>query len=222
MPIRVVLGEDNYLVREGLRRLLDTRPGIEVVAACADFESLLGAIESEHPDVVVTDIRMPPGDADEGIRVGQRLRETDPDVGVVILSQYADPSFALALLAEGSSRRAYLLKEHVHDIGELVGAIQAVAAGGSVIDLVVVEGLVADRSGRQSSPLEALTPRERAVLAEMAAGKSNAAIAQSLVITEGSVEKYVGSILAKLGIAFEREVHRRVRAVLLYLAERDG
>ena len=222
MAIRIVLAEDNYLVREGVRRLLETRPELEIIATCGDLDSLLAAVEAEKPDVVLTDIRMPPGGVDEGIQAAQRLRETSPEVGVVVLSQYSEPRYALALLESGSERRAYLLKERVEDVEQLVSAIQAVAAGGSVIDPKVVEGLVAARSRTERSPLAELTPRERDILREMAEGKNNAAIAASLFITERSVEKVIHSIFLKLGIAWEESVHRRVKAVLLYLSEQGG
>ncbi len=219
MPIRLVLAEDDYLVREGIRRLLETRPDLEVAAVCGDLGSLLAAVETEHPDVVVTDIRMPPGDADEGIQAAERLRETNPDVGVVVLSQYANPTYALALLEGGSARRAYLLKERVKDLGHLVAAIHTVAEGGSVIDPKVVEALVAENARREESPLSQLTPRERDVLHEMAAGKSNAAIAEALFLTERSVQKVIHSIFLKLGLTWETSVDKRVKAVILYLAE---
>ena len=219
MPIRVVLAEDNYLVREGVRRLLETDPDVEVACVCGDLDSLLAAVEAERPDVVVTDIRMPPGGVDEGIRAAERLRETDPDVGVVVLSQYTDPRHALALLVGGSARRAYLLKEHVDDLEQLVSAIRAVADGGSAIDPDVVDALVAERARADASPLHQLTPRERDVLREMAEGKNNAAIAASLFLTERSVEKVIHSIFLKLGIAWEPSVHKRVKAVILYLAD---
>jgi DNA-binding NarL/FixJ family response regulator len=219
MPIRLVLAEDHYLVREGLRRLLETRPDLEVAAVCGDLPSLLAAVESEHPDVVVTDIRMPPGSADEGIQAAERLRKTNPDVGVVVLSQYANPSYALALLESGSARRSYLLKERIKDLEQLVSAIHAVAEGGSVIDPKVVEALVAENARGEKSPLNQLTPRERDVLREMAAGKSNAAIGKALFLTERSVEKVIHSIFLKLGLTWETSVHKRVKAVILYLAE---
>jgi DNA-binding NarL/FixJ family response regulator len=222
MAIRVVLAEDNYLVREGVRRLLETSDDLEVVAACEDLDSLYAAVESESPDVVLTDIRMPPGGVDEGIQAAERLRETHPDTGVVVLSQFAEPEYALALLARGTARRAYLLKERVNDVEHLVAAIREVAAGGSVVDPKVVEALVAAKTREERSRLAELTPREQEILAEMAQGKNNAAIAASLVITERSVEKYVGSIFQKLGLTWEAESHRRVKAVLLYLAETDG
>ena len=205
-------------MREGIRRLLDTHPQLDVVATCGDLEGLLGAVEAEKPDVVLTDIRMPPNELDEGIQAARRLRETSPEVGVVVLSQYSQPAYALSLLESGSERRAYLLKERVEDLEQLVSAISAVAAGGSVIDPKVVEALVAANATAERSTLSELTPREHEVLSEMAEGKNNAAIAASLVITERSVEKYVHSIFAKLGIAWEENVNRRVKAVLLFLA----
>jgi DNA-binding NarL/FixJ family response regulator len=219
VPIRLVLAEDHYLVREGIRRLLETRPGFEIAAVCSDLDSLLAAVEAERPDVVVTDIRMPPGDADEGIQAAERLRETNPEVGVVVLSQYANPSYALALLEGGSARRAYLLKERLTDVGQLEVAIRDVARGGSVIDPKVVEALVAENARKDDSPLSELTPRERDVLREMAGGKNNAAIAEALFLTERSVEKVIHSIFLKLGLTWETTVHKRVKAVVLYLAE---
>ncbi len=219
MPIRLVLAEDQYLVREALRRLLETRDDFEVAAVCEDLDSLLEAVEAERPDVVVTDIRMPPGNMDEGIQAATRLRETSPEVGVVVLSQYASPSYVLALLEGGSERRAYLLKERVKDLEQLAAAISAVAAGGSVMDPKVVEGLVAENARAEDSPLNELTPRERDVLREMAEGKNNAAIAEALVLTERSVEKVIHSMFLKLGLTWETAVHKRVKAVILYLAE---
>jgi DNA-binding NarL/FixJ family response regulator len=219
MPIRIVLSEDQYLVREGIRRLLDAQDDLEVAAVCDDLESLLAAVAAEKPDVVVTDVRMPPTNTDEGIQAATRLRETDPEVGVVVLSQYAIPSYVLALLESGSERRAYLLKERVSDVTQLVTAITAVANGESVMDPKVVEALVAQNARTEESPLSQLTPRERDVLREMAGGKNNAAIAESLVLTERSVEKVIHSIFLKLGLTWEPAVHKRVKAVVLYLAE---
>lgn len=221
MAIRVVLAEDHYLVREGVRRLLETDPEIEVAAVSDDLESLLAAVDAERPDVVVTDIRMPPEGLDEGVQAAERLRVTHPDVGVVVLSQYAEPRYALALLEAGSARRAYLLKERVEDLAQLVGAIRTVAAGGSVIDPKVVEGLVAAKARAEESQLNSLTPRERDVLREMAEGKNNGAIAATLFVTERSVEKVIHSIFLKLGIAWEPSLHKRVKAVILYLAAGD-
>ena len=219
MPIRIVLAEDEYLVREGLRRLLETRDDLEVAAVCGDLDSLLDAVAAERPDVVVTDIRMPPGSTDEGIQAASRLRETNPEVGVVVLSQYATPTYVLALLEGGSERRAYLLKERLSDIEQLVAAIEAVADGGSVIDPKVVDALVAENTRDDDSPFNELTPRERDVLREMAEGKNNAAIAEVLFLTERSVEKVIHSIFLKLGLTWETAVHKRVKAVVLYLAE---
>jgi DNA-binding NarL/FixJ family response regulator len=219
VPIRVVLAEDHYLVREGVRRLLATQIDFEVVAVCTDLDSLLAAVETERPDVVVTDIRMPPGGTDEGIQAAVRLRETNADVGVVVLSQYSEPRYALALLEGGSAGRAYLLKERVEDIEQLAGAIRAVAEGGSMIDPKVVDALMANSARAEQSPLDELTPREQDVLREMAEGKNNAAIAMTLFLTERSVEKVIHSIFVKLGLAWETEIHKRVKAVILYLAE---
>jgi DNA-binding NarL/FixJ family response regulator len=219
VPIRVVLAEDQYLVREGLRRVLETQEGIEIVSVCGDLDSLLRTVAAERPDVVVTDIRMPPGNTDEGIQAAAQLRETHPDVGVVVLSQYATPGYMLALLEGGSERRGYLLKERVKDLEQLVAAIQAVADGGSIFDPKVVETLVAENARSEESPLNELTPRERDVLREMAEGKNNAAIASALVLTERSVEKVIHSIFLKFGLTWEPAVHKRVKAVVLYLAE---
>ena len=216
-----MLAEDHYLIREALRGLLATQDDFEIAAVCEDLDSLLEAVEAERPDVVVTDIRMPPGNTDEGIQVATRLRETSPEVGVVVLSQYATPTFVLALLEGGSERRAYLLKERVKDLDQLVGAIHAVADGGSVMDPKVVEALVAENARAEDSPLNELTPRERDVLREMAEGKNNAGIAEALVLTERSVEKVIHSIFLKLGLTWETAVHKRVKAVILYLAESD-
>jgi DNA-binding NarL/FixJ family response regulator len=219
VPIRVVLADDHYLVREGIRRLLDTEPEIEIAAVCGDLESLLAAVSAESPDVVVTDIRMPPHGLDEGIQAAEQIRQSHPSVGVVVLSQYAEPRYALALLESGTARRAYLLKERVGDVTELLGAIRTVAAGGSVIDPAVVEALVADKVRVAESPLHELTPRELDVLREMAEGGNNAAIAEALVLSERSVENVIHSIFMKLGIAWEPSVHKRVKAVLLYLTD---
>jgi DNA-binding NarL/FixJ family response regulator len=221
MSIRVVLAEDQYIAREGIRRLLETQSDLEIAAVCDDLDSLLAAVEAERPDVVVTDIRMPPGDSDEGIQAAGRLRETHPDVGVVVLSQYATPSYALALLESGSAGRSYLLKERVSDVDQLVSAIHTVAEGGSVIDSKVVEALVAESARGEGSPLKQLTARERDVLREMATGKSNAAIGESLYLAERSVEKVIHSIFQKLGLTWETSVHKRVKAVILYLGEND-
>jgi DNA-binding NarL/FixJ family response regulator len=219
--VRVVLAEDNALLREGMARLLSTAGGVEVVGTCADLPGLMAMVEAEAPDVVVTDIRMPPTGTDEGIRAAATLRTAHPDVGVVVLSQYANPAYALELLAAGSEGRAYLLKDRVSDVDELVRAIREVATRGSVIDSKVVEALVTATSGAARSDLARLTPRETEVLAEMAQGKSNAAIASALVLSERAVEKHTNSVFSKLGLTEEPDVNRRVKAVLVFLAEHD-
>jgi DNA-binding NarL/FixJ family response regulator len=219
VPLRLVLAEDHYLVREGTRRLLDTQDDLEVVASCGDLDELLAAVEVALPDVVVTDIRMPPTATDEGIRAAAILRETHPEIGVVVLSQFADPRYALPLLEQGTAGRAYLLKERVADVEQLAGAVRAVAAGGSVVDAKVVEALVAANVRIERSPLSELTSRERDVLREMASGKNNATIAETLFLTERSVEKVIHSIFLKLGLGFESSIHKRVTAVVMYLAD---
>jgi DNA-binding NarL/FixJ family response regulator len=222
VAVRVVLAEDNYLVREGVTRLLQSDDEIEVVATADDYDSLLAAVGSEKPDVVITDIRMPPTGTDEGIRAADHIRAASPTTGVVLLSQYADPSYALAFLEKGSEGRAYLLKERVSELSQLRNAIVEVHRGGSVIDPQVVDALVAARSRAAQSPLAQLTPREREVLDAMAQGKNNAGIATTLGLTERAVEKHINSIFSKLGLSEEPDVHRRVKAVLLFLAERGG
>ena len=221
MAIRVVLAEDNYLVREGVRRLLQSEGDIEVVRTCADLYELLSAVDELAPDVVVTDIRMPPSGTDEGIRAAGHLRESSPGTGVVVLSQYASPDYALALLEDGARGRAYLLKERVSEAEQLATAIREVADGGSVVDPVVVEELIAARSRGARSRLRHLTAREMEVLAEMAQGKNNAAVAAALVVSERAVEKHINSIFAKLGLSEDYDVNRRVKAVLLYLSEQS-
>jgi DNA-binding NarL/FixJ family response regulator len=217
--IRVLLAEDNFLVREGVKRLLEAQEGFEVVGTASDLDGLLQAVDATSPDVVLTDIRMPPTGTDEGLKAAAQLRETNPDVGVVVLSQYATPAYALSLLDKGASRRAYLLKERVSDVTQLVNAIREVAKGGSAIDPLVVDALVTARARGARSPLRHLTPRESEVLSEMAQGKNNATIAASLVISERAVEKHINSIFAKLGVSEDQDVNRRVKAVLLFLSE---
>ena len=219
MAIRVVVAEDSLLVREGLRQLLAASPSVDVVASYGDVQAVLDAVERDRPDVVVTDIRMPPSNTDEGIRLADHLRESRPSTGVVVVSQYAQPPYVLALLEHGSDRRGYLLKERIHDRSQLVSAIDTVARGGSVIDPKVVEVLVEARARADHSPLAQLTPRERDVLAELAEGKSNAAIAQSLVLTKRAVEKHINSIFTKLGLAGSEDVSKRVKATLMFLAD---
>ncbi|HEX4186546.1 MAG TPA: response regulator transcription factor [Solirubrobacteraceae bacterium] len=219
-PIRVVIAEDSYLIRESLSGMLENEPGIELLAACVDADELQAKIETLDPEVVITDIRMPPSGGDEGIRIAQQLRRTHPRTGVVVLSQYAEPAYALALLDEGTGGRSYLLKQNLHNRRELLDTITEVAGGGSRIDALVVEALVRAQSRRARSPIAELTPRERELLAEIAQGKSNAAIAQSLVITKRAVEKHVNSIFLKLGLAQSEEgSSRRVKAALMFLAD---
>jgi DNA-binding NarL/FixJ family response regulator len=216
---RVILGEDSFIVREGLRELLAAEPGVDVVAVAGDLDGLLGVVGEQDPDVVITDIRMPPSHTDEGIQAATALRESHPHTGVVVLSQYSHPGYVLALLESGSDGRAYLLKERVHDVGQLISAIDAVAGGGSVIDPKIVEVLVAARTRAARSPLADLTERERTVLAEIAQGKSNIAIAESLHLSKRAVEKHTHSIFGKLRLTGSAEVSKRVRAALLFLAE---
>jgi DNA-binding NarL/FixJ family response regulator len=221
MALRVVLAEDNLLVREGIRQLLGTVADIDLVAVSTDRDSLLEAAEAQEPDAVVTDIRMPPGNTDEGIQIAERLRQTSPKTGVVVLSQYSDVEYALRLFEQGASGRAYLLKERVSDVDQLVGAIREVARGGSVVDPKIVEVLIAARERAAESPLRSLTPRERDVLGEIAQGKNNAAIAADLFLTERAVEKHINAIFSKLGLSEEQDVHKRVKATVIYLAEQS-
>lgn len=217
MALRVVVAEDSYLVREALTQLLSGADELELVSVCEDSYSLLEAIERDAPDVVVSDIRMPPFREREGIRVASELRDTHPEIGVVILSQYADPELALELFASGSEGRAYLLKERVGDRGELVQAIQAVAERRSVVDPKIIDLLIAERARAASSPLDELTAREREVLAEVATGKSNAAIAALLFLTKRAVEKHINAIFMKLNLRESEDTSRRVKAALIFL-----
>jgi DNA-binding NarL/FixJ family response regulator len=219
MAIRVVLGDDSLIVREGVRQLLDSDPAVDVVAAVGDVGTLRDVCDRERPDVVVTDIRMPPTNSDDGIRLASELRDTHPGIGVVVLSQFDDPVYALALLDKGSDGRAYLLKERVHNRAELTAAIHAVAGGGSMVDPKIVERLVHARGISESSPLNELTAREREVLGEIAMGKSNMAIAESLFLTKRAVEKHINAIFLKLGLADAEDVSKRVKAALMLLAE---
>jgi len=218
VSIRLVLAEDNLLVREGIQHLLSLVPDLELIRVCTDRDSLVAAAESDRPDAVLTDIRMPPTNTNEGIEVAERLRETSPATGVVVLSQYADVEYAVKLFDRGAHGRAYLLKERVSDREQLIAAIREVARGGSVVDPKIVEALIAARARKAESPVEALTPRERQVLAQVAQGKNNAAIAAALFLTEGALEKHINAIFMKLGLSEERDVHRRVKATLIYLA----
>jgi DNA-binding NarL/FixJ family response regulator len=222
VAIAIALADDSVIAREGVARILAGDPEMHVVASCGDLPSLLEAVETERPDVVVTDIRMPPTGTDEGIRLAALLREQHPDIGVVILSHYAEPAYALALLESGSDGRAYLLKERVHDRAQLIAAVESVAAGGSVLDSKIVEPLVAAKLRVERSPLAVLTSREREVLAEIAKGKSNVAIADTLVLTKRAVEKHINSIFLKLDLAYAEDVSKRVKATLLFLANADS
>jgi DNA-binding NarL/FixJ family response regulator len=218
-PIRVVVADDTYLVREALIHVLQSAEDIKVVATAQDRDSLLREIEAHRPDVVVSDIRMPPTLRDEGLQVAAQLREQRPKVGVVILSQFAEPGYGVALLDQGSDRRAYLLKERIQYRGQLVAAIREVHRGGSVIDAKVVEGLVDARARRAHSPLNDLTPRELEILTFVARGYSNQAIADDLVLTKRAVEKHINAIFLKLGLSDAIDVSRRVKAALIYLSE---
>jgi DNA-binding NarL/FixJ family response regulator len=222
VSLRVVVAEDNLLVREGVVKLLELQDDLTVCATCGTYDDLIEAVERETPDVILTDIRMPPTGTDEGIRAALAVRESSPKTGVVVLSQYADPAYALALLEHGSEGRAYLLKERVSDATQIVQAIREVARGGSVIDPIVVETLVASRRSRSASPIDRLTPREREVLEQMAQGRNNAGIAQALYLSERAVEKHINSLFSKLGLTEEVDVHRRVKAVLLFLSQQGG
>jgi DNA-binding NarL/FixJ family response regulator len=221
MPVRVALADDNLLVREGIAQLLAGEPDIDVIASCDDLDSLLEAVEKHRPDVVVTDIRMPPTHTDEGIRLAGLLRDRHPQVGVVVLSNYAEAGFAMALLESGSEGRAYLLKERVHSRTQLASAIHSVAVGGSVMDPKIVEPLVSAKARSERSPLAQLTAREREVLSEIAQGKSNAAIAESLVLTKRAVEKHINAIFLKLNLSDIQDVSKRVTATLMFLSDRD-
>jgi DNA-binding NarL/FixJ family response regulator len=218
VAIRLILAEDNVLVREGARTLLALEDDLDLVGVSEDLGGLFELVDREEPDVVLTDIRMPPTASDEGVQAASRLRRSHPDMGVVVLSQYLEPAYALAVFAEGAAGRGYLLKERVSHMGQLASAIREVARGGSVIDPKVVDALMTARmAGR--SPLASLTPRELETLAEMAQGKTNAAIAEALVLSDGAVEKHINAVFTKLGLGPEAHGHRRVKAVLVYLAD---
>ena len=221
-PITVVMAEDNLLVREGVRGILAASAEVSLLAVCANAAELRAAIAEHSPTVVVTDIHMPPDLADDGIRIARELRRDRPSVGVVVLSSRDDPQHALDLLEDGASGRAYLLKERVAQPGQLLNAVREVAGGGSVVDPRIVESLIhASTRAHASAPsaLDTLSARERDVLAAMARGGNNAAIAGELFITVRAVERHINSLFAKLGLTEEPDYHRRVRAVLLYLAE---
>ena len=222
MQLSVVLAEDSYLMREGVSRLIETDDEISLVATGHDLESLREAVYEHSPNVVVTDIRMPPTNTDEGIQAAEAFRDSHPDLGVVVLSQYDEPEYALKLLSRGSSGRAYLLKDRLFDARDLLHAIHEVAAGRSVIDPQVVEGLVESRNRFAISPLRELSPRELDVLRQMAQGKNNEAIAEALFISVRVVEKHINAIFSKLSLGEEADLHRRVKAVLIYLSNGTG
>lgn len=215
--IKLLLCEDDYLVREGARAVLGAHADIEVLGAAGDAAEMLHLLETHDPDVVVLDIRMPPTFTTEGIDLAKRIRSERPEIGIVVLSQHADPEYALELLGDGASSMAYLLKERLGDVDQLVQAVEEVVNGGSVLDPEIVDGLLRAKSGRRNSPIRQLTQREREVLGEMAKGKRNATIAEALVISERAVEKHANSIFAKLGLSNAADLNRRVAAVLLFL-----
>lgn len=219
MPVRIVFAEDNYLVREGTAALLAGVDEIDLVASVGDLPGLLGAVEELAPQAVLTDIRMPPTNTTEGIDAARRIRAEHPDIGVVVLSQYAEEEYAYELLRDGAAGLGYLLKERVADVEELVRALTEVAKGGSVLDPKVVEALVARRDRMARSPLAQLTEREREVLSQMAQGKNNASIAAALFLSDRAVEKHINSVFHKLDLSAETDVHRRVMAVLAFLRE---
>jgi DNA-binding NarL/FixJ family response regulator len=218
MTIRVLLGEDNVLLREGMRGLLSSTGDIDVVASCGDLPSMREQLDELAPDVVLTDIRMPPTWTDEGVQLARHCRSHHPATGVVLLSQYVDPGYVRSLLESGSAGRGYLLKDHVSDVDELIAALTTVARGGSVVDPRVIDHLVKVGVSRGNAKVGRLSARELEVLAEMSRGHNNAAIAASLFITQRAVEKHINSIFAKLGVGVGDQAHPRVRAVLLYLS----
>jgi DNA-binding NarL/FixJ family response regulator len=220
--IRVALAEDHVLLREGMSRLVSANEDFELVGVASDLPELLAVVTEQQPDVVVTDIRMPPTGTDEGIRAAAWIHENHPRTGVVVLTQYAAPAYAVALLEHGSAGRAYLLKERIGSVDELARAIRTVAGGGSVIDPQVVDELVRSRSSERQPGLASLTARESEILSEMAQGKSNSAIAAALFVTERAVEKHTNSIFAKLGLSEEKDVNRRVKAVLVFLSQHES
>jgi DNA-binding NarL/FixJ family response regulator len=217
MVLRIVLADDNFLVREGIAALLAEVDEIELVDSVADPHSLLKAVAKHQPDAVLTDIRMPPTHTTEGIDAAKQIRADHPNIGVVVLSQYVEEDYAFELLADGVSGLGYLLKERVSDIDELVRALTDVSRGGSALDPKVVEGLMMRKAGEAKSPLNGLTDKERAVLEQMATGRTNATIATTLYMSERSVEKHISSVFLKLGLVDEGEINRRVMAVLTFV-----
>jgi len=220
--LRVIIAEDNYLVREGTRRLLEDSGEVDVVAAVGNAVELLDAVERMRPQAVLTDIRMPPSHHMEGIEAARTIRARHPDVGVVVLSQHSDELYAYELLKDGTSGLAYLLKERVSDLDALVRTLREVVGGGSVIDPKVVEALLGRRARQEESALGTLSPRELEVLGKMAEGRTNPVIARALFMSESTVEKHVSAIFSKLGLSEEKEIDRRVAAVLAFLRESDS
>lgn len=219
--VRVVFAEDNYLVREGTAALLSASGEVDLVSVASTYDELMSAVDRDLPEAVLTDIRMPPTSTTEGIDAARKIRADHSDIGVVVLSQYAEEEYAYELLKDGAAGLGYLLKERVADLDELVRALNEVARGGSVLDPKVVEALVARKDRVAHSPLAQLTEREREVLGEMAQGKNNAAIAKTLFLTERAIEKHINSLFHKLGLTQETEVHRRVMAVLAFLRDTE-
>jgi DNA-binding NarL/FixJ family response regulator len=219
--LRIVIAEDNYLVREGTRRLLEDSGEIDVLAGVGNGDELLTAVSQLRPDAVLTDIRMPPGHQTEGIDAAHSIRRRYREIGVVVLSQYSDASYAVQLFRDGTDGLGYLLKANIGELGDLLHALREVTSGRSVVDARVVELLVEQRIRQARSPLSALGPRELDVLKEMAEGKTNAAIGESLHLSESAIEKYVNAIFSKLGLSEERKISRRVAAVLAYLRDLD-
>jgi DNA-binding NarL/FixJ family response regulator len=219
--IRVVFAEDNYLVREGTAALLQNSGSVDLVGTAASFDELLAQVEETSPEAVLTDIRMPPTNTTEGIDAAKRIRQEHPNVGVVVLSQFAEEEYAYELLKDGAAGLGYLLKERVSDLDEVVRALNEVSKGGSVLDPKVVEALVSAKEKMAHSPLATVTDREREVLELMAQGKNNASVAKALFLTERAVEKHINSLFHKLGLTEEHDVHRRVMAVLAFLRESE-
>lgn len=222
MTIRVVLAEDNYLLREGTAALLDTLDDVELVATAADKDELLAKVAEHGPDVVITDIRMPPEHQTEGLTAAAEIRTRYPGTGVILLTQFADPQYAYEFLSQGAAGAGYLLKERIGDIAELKRSLQQVAAGGSALDPELVEALVVRKERAVGSLLGTLTPREREVLEQMAQGKNNATIAKALFLTERAVQKHINSVFSKLGLGDSTDVDRRVAAVLKLLDARSA
>jgi DNA-binding NarL/FixJ family response regulator len=222
MTTRVVLGEDSYLASEGIARVIERVADIELVAMCADFDAVVQAVDELAPDVVLTDVRMPPTHSDEGIRLATELHVSHPEIGVVVLTQHTDPSYAMALLQNGSARRAYLLKERITDGKTLTEVVRSVATGGSFVDPAVVEALLKSTRAQEETGLAQLTPRELEILALIAVGRSNSSIAAELFLTKRAVERHINSIFMKLELGNSEDISRRVTAALIYLMGDTG